>query len=289
MPKWRKLHVKATESLDINEMPDDFHRLLWIMLPLGIDRRGRGLDTPSWIKSKVMTVREDVTPEMITMAMDWYASHEMIERYNANGRAYFWIPTWHAYQGDTSKEAESNFPAPLSYVDPKGDEGQEEGESRSGVGQEEVPTKLVSDSDSDAHVDSHADSHADSDALKETPPAANAHAPKPKPKRKSSKSKRPPTPEAVKVFRENAACYPAKSWYPDIVEAVGEESADLELWGRVVKAYVGQGWNPTNVANMLDFYGRREIPTTKGRGKSASEQPHAGIRQWLTEQGVEAQ
>ena len=44
MPTWRKLHVKATESLDINDMPDDFHRLLWVMLPLGLDREGRGLD-----------------------------------------------------------------------------------------------------------------------------------------------------------------------------------------------------------------------------------------------------
>ncbi len=34
MPQWRKLHVKATESLDIHEMPDDFTRLLWVMLDI---------------------------------------------------------------------------------------------------------------------------------------------------------------------------------------------------------------------------------------------------------------
>jgi hypothetical protein len=188
MPKWRKLHVKATESLDINEMPDDFHRLLWVMLPLGLDRRGRGLDTPSWIKSKVMTVREDVTPEMITAAMNWYAGHGMIERYNANGREYFWIPTWHGYQGDTSKEAESNFPPPSNYIDPKDTDGQEEVENKSGEGQEEVPTKAGSDSD--AYVDS----HADSDALKETPSAADT--PAPKQKRKVS----PKQQEAQEMF-----------------------------------------------------------------------------------------
>lgn len=274
MPKWRKLHVKATESLDINEMPDDFHRLLWIMLPLGIDRRGRGLDTPSWIKSKVMTVREDVTPEMITTAMDWYASHEMIERYNANGRAYFWIPTWHAYQGDTSKEAESNFPAPLGYIDPKGGGGQEEGGSRSGQDQEEVLTKAGSDSDSDAHVDS----HADSDALKDLPTVgADAPPPSPPEQPKPKAKKKTPTPEAVKVFRENAHRYPPKAWYSKIAEAVGDDPTDLEFWGRVVLAYVGLGWNPGNVKNMLEFYGRQEIPTTKGQqGKARS-----GPDEWL--------
>ena len=125
-----------------------------------------------------------------------------------------------------------------------------------------------------------------SQSQEETPPAANAHPPKPKPKRKSSKSK---TPEAVKVFRENAHRYPPKAWYPKITEAVGEKSADLEFWGQVVLAYIGLGWNPGNVSNMLEFYGRREIPATKGQHSGTSAQPHAGIRQWLTEQGVEAQ
>lgn len=282
MPKWRKLHVKATESLDINEMPDDFHRLLWVMLPLGLDRRGRGLDTPSWIKSKVMTVREDVTSEMITAAMDWYAGHGMIERYNANGREYFWIPTWHDYQGDISKEAESNFPPPSNYIDPKDTDGQEEVESKSGEGQEEVLTKAGSDSD--AHVDS----HADSDTLIDMPSAATAPPSEPKSKSKR-KSQKLPTPVAVKVFRENAHKYPPKAWYDDIVEAVGKEPANLELWGQIVKAYVGLGWNPGNVKNMLAYYEKREIPATKGQRQAAGIEPHAGIRQWLTEQGVEAQ
>jgi DNA mismatch repair ATPase MutL len=99
----------------------------------------------------------------------------------------------------------------------------------------------------------------------ETPSAATAPTSEPKSKRKSPKAKKPPTPEAVKVFRENAHRYPPKAWYDDIVEAVGEESADLELWGQVVKAYIGLGWNPGNVKNMLAYYEKREIPATKGQ------------------------
>jgi len=121
----------------------------------------------------------------------------------------------------------------------------------------------------------------------ETPSAASAPSPTPKPKAKTSKPKTK-TPEAVRVFRENAHRYPAKSWYTDIAEAVGEESSNLELWGQIVKAYIGCGWNPGNVKNMLEFYGRREIPATKGQHK-ANAPPHAGIHQWLKEQGVEAQ
>jgi hypothetical protein len=42
MPQWRKLWVKATESLDINDMPDDFHRLLWLMMPLDLTTKRSG-------------------------------------------------------------------------------------------------------------------------------------------------------------------------------------------------------------------------------------------------------
>lgn len=110
MPKYRKFYIKATESHDINDMPDDFTRLLWVMLPLGLDAEGRGMDNTSWIKAKVMPLREDVTHEMIESAMEWYSNHDMIIRYEVNDRKYFYIPTWHDYQGDTSREAKSNFP-----------------------------------------------------------------------------------------------------------------------------------------------------------------------------------
>lgn len=128
MPQWRKLHVKATESMDINDMPDDFHRLLWLMLPLGLDKEGRGMDNPSWIKAKTMPLRLDVTHKMIETAMSWYSDRSMIRRYTVGGRGYFYIPTFSSYQ-NTEREAESNYPAPI------------EDETNSGVSQELVATK----------------------------------------------------------------------------------------------------------------------------------------------------
>lgn len=112
MPTWRKLYQKTTESLDINDLPDDFTRLLWVLLPLGLDREGRGLDNPSWIKAKLMPLRTDVSLDQIALAVDCLAQRGMIQRYQVDGRGYFLIPTWHKYQGDTSREAASILPPP---------------------------------------------------------------------------------------------------------------------------------------------------------------------------------
>ena len=76
---------------------------------------------------------------------------------------------------------------------------------------------------------------------------------------------------AVKIFRENAHRYPAKSWYEDVARAVGEKETDLEFWGQVVHAWVGMGRNPTNVKGMLDYYARREIPTHAKQGRKKAD------------------
>lgn len=112
MPKYRKLHVKTVESLDINDMPDDFTRLTWVLLPLALCREGRGMDNIAWLKAKIYPLRLDVTSKMITEAFDWYEQNRMIIRYEVDGRKYFYIPTWHTYQGDTSKEADTPYPSP---------------------------------------------------------------------------------------------------------------------------------------------------------------------------------
>jgi len=113
-----------------------------------------------------------------------------------------------------------------------------------------------------------------------------APAESPKQKRRSSKKKTNSTPPAVLVFRQNASRYPAKSWYDDVDKAVGESEEDLQFWGKVVKAWVGCGWNPTNVQGMLEFYQRREIPTTNGKGNArATTGKLAGMRALAQQEG----
>ncbi|RPJ40078.1 MAG: hypothetical protein EHM35_00280 [Planctomycetaceae bacterium] len=84
-----------------------------------------------------------------------------------------------------------------------------------------------------------------------------------------AKRKDPPH-KAIGMFRDNASRYPPKSWYADIASTVGTDPARLEFWGRVVKKWVGLGWNPMNVEGMLDHYRRNELP---GDGYRNGKQP----------------
>lgn len=112
MPQWRKLHTRICQSLDVNDMPDDFHRLLWSWLPLGLDREGRILDNAALVKARVMPLREDVSLERVQQALDWYAEQGLLMRYSVNGRAYFYVPTFARYQGRRGRESPSVYPAP---------------------------------------------------------------------------------------------------------------------------------------------------------------------------------
>jgi hypothetical protein len=112
MPKYRKLHTKITESLDMNDMPTDFARLTWALLPLALCREGRGLYNMSWIKSKIHPLRTDIKEKDMQEAFDWYQERGMIVVYHVRGRDYFNIPTWHEYQGETTREADSIYPSP---------------------------------------------------------------------------------------------------------------------------------------------------------------------------------
>jgi len=153
MPKWRKLHVKALESEDIHEMPDDFTRFLWILLPLVLDREGRGRYSAAWVRSKVFPLRTDVTIEQVETAFGWYAMHDMVVTYHVDERPYFHVPSFPRYQGDTAKEAESYYPAPPDFHDDESRPTPDLLQSKSGPTPELVATKSGSDADADADAD----------------------------------------------------------------------------------------------------------------------------------------
>lgn len=163
MPQWRKLHTKTIDSYDMNAMPGDFARLLWVLLPLKLDSRGRGLDNAAWVRSNIFPLREDVTVEMVAGVMDWLAERGMIERYEVAGRRYFHVPTWEKYQGNTAREAESELPPPPALRPT-----QELVVSNSGVSQELVTSnsRLDVDADVDGEVDAEVDANADADAAR---------------------------------------------------------------------------------------------------------------------------
>jgi hypothetical protein len=133
MPQYRKLYAKVVQGFDFNEMPNDFTRLAWVLLPTGADREGRYLDNTSFVKAKIMPLRDDVNGEQLGAALCWFAERGMILRYKVKGRAYFRIVNFHLYQGDTSRETPSVIPGPeLADTDEAG---------QSGVTQEPVASK----------------------------------------------------------------------------------------------------------------------------------------------------
>lgn len=127
MPKYRQLHVKIIDSFDFNEMPDDFTRVVWVMLPLILDSEGRGIYNAAWIKSKMFPLRSNFDIDKLVSALDWLVFRKMIVQYSFDGHEYFYIPTFKTYQKGTEKEAKSVLPSPPEL-----------GESNSGVGQELV-------------------------------------------------------------------------------------------------------------------------------------------------------
>jgi len=114
MPKYRQLHTRILQSFDFNEIPNDFIRVVWLLLPLILDGEGRGIYNTSWIKSKMFPMRDNITDEMITSAFDWLAGEKrkMVIIYSANDHQYFFVPTFKDYQSGTDKEAKSVLPDP---------------------------------------------------------------------------------------------------------------------------------------------------------------------------------
>ena len=112
MPKYRQLHLKTLDSFDFNEMPDDFTRVVWMLLMLILDSEGRGIYNMAWIRSKMFPIRQDVKIDELQAAFDWLKNRAMIKVYQVDGREYFYIPKWKNYQSGTKKEAESLLPVP---------------------------------------------------------------------------------------------------------------------------------------------------------------------------------
>jgi hypothetical protein len=150
MPQWRKLHVKTLDSVDINEMPDDFTRLLWVLLPLVLDSQGRAIDNNGWLRSKVFPMRQDVTAAQVEQAVSWFAERGMVERYEVDGRRFFQVPTFGKYQGKTDREAASVIPEPVKQSRKK---SAEKVMSNSRPTHDQVTTRSSSDVEVDAEVE----------------------------------------------------------------------------------------------------------------------------------------
>lgn len=144
MPKYRKLYTRVLESSDFNSLETDFEKLTWVLLPLVVCREGRGIFNGTWLKSKLYPLNSNVTEDDVLQAMREFEERGMIRGYYdlPSDRRYFQLVNWFDYQGNTSREAESPYPAP------------------SGDGHEEVVTNSRSNSNANSNANANANANA---------------------------------------------------------------------------------------------------------------------------------
>jgi len=290
MPRWRKLHTKVRESFDVNEMPDDFTRLLWLLLQLAADREGRGIDSPSWIKAQIMPLREDVSDGMIDDAMAWLAQPErkMVRRYKVADRPYFLIVNFKEYQGDTSREAESYFPAPPlggEEVTSSAEATQEAITSESRVTQEGLTSEPGVTQEP---VMSKSSSDADADATEKTlAPQGAKDGPKPVKSEKRRARRRTADARtghvAIQCVRRilGGRRYPPLELYDRIIGVLGE-TPDEGLLRRCRERWVENGYNRQGWAWLTEWYAAGG-PKGNGRGARASPRQASGEAQGETD------
>lgn len=112
MPTYRKLHTKVIESLDFDDLGDDFTRLMWVLLPLKSCAEGRGRADGRMLKANLFPLRDDVKSTDCQAGLARIAELGMVRIYQVKGVLYYQINNWHDYQGDTTREANSIYPAP---------------------------------------------------------------------------------------------------------------------------------------------------------------------------------
>lgn len=257
MPKYRSLHTKILDSFDFNNMPDDFTRVVWMLLILIVDREGRGIDSTAWLRSKLFPLREDVELEVIKDAFDWLADKKMIVRYQVEDRCYFWVPTFKDHQRGLDKEAESLFPSPPDQLP---------------TSSEHTPDQLSTKSRS--NTDSNTDSYVD-EGESPTPPQSeiNIFA-------EYEREIGVLTPNIADKLKDLELDHPP----PWIVAAIRIASANNARSYSYFEAILRR-WKVEGYGSDL----RKDKKTIPKNGSGKTQEPagFAGIRDWLEEQGID--
>ena len=257
MTKRRMIHSCIWQSEHFADLTMQ-QRLLWIGLITNADDQGRGRAHPGLVRAAVFpfdVIKQDDIAADIEMLRD----AGLLLLYQADEKMYYQVIKWWEYQ--TPQWAyPSEHPAPDGWPD-RLRFRKDNSIVTDNWKPETLPKALPKETGKPlvyARNDNDKDKDKDKEGKPQSPPAKPKRAAKPK----------APTPKAVLVFRDNAHRFPNKSLYQDIADAVGDDPQRLKLWGSVVKGYIAMGWNPVNIAVMLEFFGRGEVPAPKGNGSA---------------------
>jgi len=280
-------------------------KVLWPMLLAASDDQGRGQAEADVLKWTVCPNVPELTVENIGGLLREMADQEMVHLYeDSRGRPLYQVVRWWEYQSPQWAQP-SRYEAPEGWADRvranrRGSEYVEENWGNGGgfdgndyaqppVSAGEEPPEEPAETPGGNPPETTKESKLSSKQSNITEEGAGKPPPLPSKRQRKTPKPKVPTPEAIKVFRANTHRYPAKSWYDDVVQTVGEAQADLDRWGVVVKAWVGCGYNPTNVKGMLECYREGTIPSTGSKGKPAEPSGYPAIRVYAARHGVEAE
>lgn len=74
---------------------------------------------------------------------------------------------------------------------------------------------------------------------------------------KAQRSMRSPPHPAVEAYKKAFFYYPRRNLYSLIAEKVGDNEEDLRLWAKACQSWAAHGWNPRNIAGLLEYYEKR--------------------------------
>jgi hypothetical protein len=216
-----------------------FQQLLWIgLFTACADDQGRYLDNPHLIRAKLWPFT-DVPIEDIQDGMATFEALGWTKAYTADGKALGQILGWWEHQ-------------PMQWA------GYSKWQPPEGW-QDRVRTR---------QGDRYICINWKGEGGDNTQPPEPAPAPAPKPKR----TRKPPEPEspAVKLYRDitRVRCNRVQA------AAINKAVQDIPKWGEIIKAWRLAGYNPTNVAAMLEWYSTGIPRRGAGKAKTTDIQVH---------------
>ena len=283
-------------------------RLTLIGMISNADDQGRLQGHPSLLRSMLYPF-DDIQLSEIEAEIQAIASGGTIHLYEVNGCRYIQLVNWWRYQSPAFAWP-SRWPAPEGWVDRERFRRGNDVVVRNWDTDPTVapqwphsdPTLRPAPSISGSTSDSGRENSSDSDEpggvpprdaaptvpvlaafpVQETTPIQENPEQKPvksreKPAREPKRSLHP----ALAAYREEMHLFPLRQLQQDIIDAVGENPANLERWRKTLHAWIAAGWKPTNVGGMLDCYRRGEIPGTSpgrnGNGKAPPRDADADV------------
>lgn len=106
----------------------------------------------------------------------------------------------------------------------------------------EVVTNRAAEADTDTEAEGEAETEAEADAA---PPTGRR--------------------TATEIYAQITSIEPSREVSAQIERHVGHDPPALDLWEQVVREWILRSWKPTNVAGMLDYFERDEVPGQRQR------------------------